>query len=674
MRVFQTFETAFALQRGALFPWAPVMLACGIGLYFSLTFELTHPTYTALFVIFIMASGVALRGGLLVQVCAGAVALIVLGVLLAGFRAHAVAGPVLGFRYYGPVEGRIIAMDRSGSDALRLLLDQVVLADTAPQKVPRRVRVSLHGPQGFVALAPGQRVMMNAHLAAPAGPVEPGGFDFRRHAWFLGIGAVGYTRTPVVLAVAGREGVWLGQLRHRLSQRVQARIPGDAGGFAAAILTGDRSAVAQPRLEALRDSNLAHLLAISGLHMGLLAGFVFATIRGGLALCPPLALRLPARKIAAVFAMAAGAFYLALSGGNVATERAFSMVAVMLCAVLLDRRALSLRSVAVAGLVVLALRPEALAGPGFQMSFAATTALVVVFGWLSQHRPNSGWMAQKWLRLALGVLVSSGIAGLATAPLGAAHFNQIAHYGLLANLAAVPLMGALIMPAAVIGICLMPLGLDGVPLWVMGQGLAWVLFVADTVAAWPGATSGVPTPPAAVLPMMALGALWAVLWRGRWALLGGAPMVMAFALWATVQRPVVLVADSGRLVGVMGPEGRALSGARGQGFVARVWLENDGEIATSQETAAARWPTMPVLGQGRLMVLRGEKAAQAASCLPGDWVVSDARLPAGLPCQTLDADRLQTTGAIALYATPDGGLRMRSVAQMGGLRLWHGQR
>ena len=526
MRVFQTFETAFALQRGALFPWAPVMLACGIGLYFSLTFELTHPTYTALFVIFIMASGVALRSGLLVQVCAGAVALIVLGVLLAGLRAHAVAGPVLGFRYYGPVEGRIIAMDRSGSDALRLLLDQVVLADTAPQKVPRRVRVSLHGPQGFVALAPGQRVMMNAHLAAPAGPVEPGGFDFRRHAWFLGIGAVGYTRTPVVLAVAGREGVWLGQLRHRLSQRVQARIPGDAGGFAAAILTGDRSAVAQPRLEALRDSNLVHLLAISGLHMGLLAGFVFATIRGRLALYPPLALRLPARKIAAVFAMAAGAFYLALSGGNVATERAFSMIAVMLCAVLLDRRALSLRSVAVAGLVVLALRPEALAGPGFQMSFAATTALVVVFGWLSQHRPNSGWMAQKWLRLALGVLVSSGISGLATAPLGAAHFNQIAHYGLLANLAAVPLMGALIMPAAVIGICLMPLGLDGVPLWVMGQGLAWVLFVADTVAAWPGATSGVPTPPAAVLPMMALGALWAVLWRGRWALLGGAPMVI----------------------------------------------------------------------------------------------------------------------------------------------------
>ena len=108
--------------------------------------------------------------------------------------------------------------------------------------------------------------------------------------------------------------------------------------------------------------------------------------------------------------------------------------------------------------------------------------------------------------------------------------------------------------------------------------------------------------------------------------------------------------------------------------MARVWLENDGEIAISQETAAARWPAMPVLGQGRLMVLRGEKAAQAASCLPGDWVVSDARLPAGLPCQTLDADRLQTTGAIALYATPDGGLRMRSVAQMGGLRLWHGQR
>ena len=672
MRVFQTLETAFALQRGALFPWAPVMLACGIGLYFSLTIELTFPIYTALFVIFVIASAAALRGGLLAQVWAGAVALVVLGVLLAGLRAHAVAGPVLGFRYYGPVEGRIIAIDRSGSDALRLLLDQVVLADTAPDRVPRRVRVSLHGAQGVVVLAPGQRVMMSAHLSAPSGPVEPGGFDFRRHAWFLGIGAVGYTRTPVVLAVADRQGVLLGQLRHHLSQRVQARISGDAGGFAAAILTGDRSAVAQPRLEALRDSNLAHLLAISGLHMGLLAGFVFALIRGGLALCPPLALRLPARKIAAVVAMAAGAFYLALSGGNVATERAFSMVAVMLCAVLLERRALSLRSVAVAALVVLALRPEALAGPGFQMSFAATTALVAVFGWLTKQRPNTGWLAQKWLRLALGVVVSSGIAGLATAPLAAAHFNQIAHYGLLANLASVPLMGAVIMPAAVIGICLMPFGLDGVPLWVMGQGLAWVLFVADTVAAWPGATSGVPTPPAVVLPLMALGALGVVLWQGRWGLLGLVPVALAFALWAGVQRPVALVADSGRLVGLMGPEGRALSAARGQGFVARVWLENDGDIATSQAAAAARWPAVPVLGQGRLMVLRGAKAAQAATCQPGDWVISDATLPPGLPCQTIDKRRLQDTGAIALYATPDGGLRMRSVAQMGGLRLWHG--
>ena len=112
MRVFQTLETAFALQRGALFPWAPVILACGIGLYFSLTIELTFPIYTALFVIFVIASAVALRGGLLAQVWAGALALVVLGVLLAGLRAHAVAGPVLGFRYYGPVEGRIIAIDR----------------------------------------------------------------------------------------------------------------------------------------------------------------------------------------------------------------------------------------------------------------------------------------------------------------------------------------------------------------------------------------------------------------------------------------------------------------------------------------------------------------------------------------------------------------------------------
>jgi len=164
-------------------------------------------------------------------------------------------------------------------------------------------------------------------------------------------------------------------------------------------------------------------------------------------------LRLPARSIAAVGALIAAAFYLALSGGNIAPQRAFIMVAVALVAVMLGRRAISLRSVAIAATIVLILRPEVLMGPGFQMSFAATTALVAVFGFI---RDGNIPMGPSWFKPVSAVFISSAVAGIATAPIGAAHFNAIAQFGLIANPASVPLMGVLVIPAAVLAAVLAP--------------------------------------------------------------------------------------------------------------------------------------------------------------------------------------------------------------------------
>ncbi|MEM6483165.1 MAG: ComEC/Rec2 family competence protein, partial [Pseudomonadota bacterium] len=422
-------------QRGHLFPWVPVALACGIALYFGRPVEPNTPIYIGL--LGVIAAALLLRrwAGYHAEPLLWAIALVAAGASIAGWRANSLADPVLGWRYYGPVEGRIVGLDRSASDAVRLTLDRVVLRNTAPERLPGRVRVALHGLAADYAPEPGQIVALTAHLAPPSGPVEPGGFDFQRHAWFQGIGAVGYSRTPVMLMVSPEGGQVLFKTRMALSARVQALLPGETGAFAAAIMTGDRSGMGQETLTALRVSNLAHLLAISGLHMGLLAGFVFGVIRLGLAALPGIGLRWPIKKIAALGAMAAAAGYLALSGGNVATERAFIMVSVMLLAVLADRRALSLRGVALAACIILVLRPEALLGPGFQMSFAATTALVGVFAALRDRERRWG---PNWLRPVFALLVSSSVAGFATAPIAAAHFNQIAHYGLIANLVSVP--------------------------------------------------------------------------------------------------------------------------------------------------------------------------------------------------------------------------------------------
>lgn len=186
-------------QRGHLFPWVPVCLACGIGLYFALRWEPAVWMLGAAFAAGVLGSLVWLRRDVPLRAGGLAVCLMAFGFALAGARAHQVAGPVLDFRYYGAVEGRIVGIDRSASDAVRLTLDRVVLERMAPDDTPRRVRVSLHGQQGFAPLTPGATVILTGHLSGPQGAVEPGGFDFRRHAWFLRLGAVGYTRNPVLL-------------------------------------------------------------------------------------------------------------------------------------------------------------------------------------------------------------------------------------------------------------------------------------------------------------------------------------------------------------------------------------------------------------------------------------------------------------------------------------------
>lgn len=658
-------------QRGHLFGWVPVCLACGIGCYFALRIEPPLMALAAVGAAAVALIAMARFASEVVSPVLIALALMLIGFDLAAWRAHDVGGPVLGWRYYGSIEGRIVAMDRSQSDALRLTLDRVVLERVSQQRTPLRVRISLHGDHTqSIAVEPGLRVMTTGHLSPPSGPVEPGGFDFQRHAWFTRLGAVGYTRNPVLgvaEAAQGHAGLAVFRLRMAASARIQVTVPGDIGGFAAAITTGDRSAISQTALTDLRASNLAHLLAISGLHMGLLSAVVFGALRAVLCLLPWIALRWPTRSIAAAGALIAACGYLALSGGNVATQRAFIMVAVALGALMLGRRALSLRAVAIAATLVLILRPEALMSPGFQMSFAATMALVAVFGWLREADLSLG---PKWLAPAVATFISSGVAGLFTAPVGAAHFNMIAHYGLIANLVSVPLMGLLVMPAAVAALVLAPFGGDPIALWVMGLGLRWILAVASFVAGIEGAQGFVKMPGPWTLPLLAGGCLWLLLWQGRLRFAGLGAIVVGFGLWYGATRPMVLIADTGALVGIMTPQGRALSKVKGAGFVAENWLENDGDGA-DQPAAAARWRD-PMQIAGRAVIhLSGKRAVAAfGGCTKDQIVVTSVVVEKDLgDCLIFDPPRLRTTGAITLTAT-NGQLQMHTARQKAGTRLW----
>ncbi|WP_435170525.1 ComEC/Rec2 family competence protein [Falsirhodobacter sp. 1013] len=661
---------------GTLFPLLPVFLGTGIALWFALPRDPSALGYGLAGMILLVLTAVALRGPFWCRVPAWGLVALVAGFLLIGLRAWLQEAPILGFRYYGAVEGRVVEIDRSAGDDLRLTLDRVLLERTDPARTPDKVRISLHADRMFFDPEPGARVMMTAHLSTPMPPSEPGGFDFRRMAFFQRLGAIGYTQTPVLTLEPPEPSARLvGRMRAWLSEGVTSRIDGQAGAFAAGAVTGDRSAITQDTVEALRDSNLSHLLAISGMNLAFLVGFTFAILRYGLALIPWVALRLDTKKIAAVASLGVAGFYLALSGGNVATERAFIMSAIMLGAILVERRALSMRTVALSALILLALQPEALVNAGFQMSMAATAALVWGFGIVD--RLTFRQTLPRWTVPVYTALLSSVIGGLATGPIAAAQFNRFAEFGLLANLLTVPAMGTLIMPGAVIAALLGPFGLPQPGLWLMELGARWILIVAHWVAGWNGAVIGIPSPSSAVMPLMILGAIWAMVWPDRWRALGAVPMVAALALWGVASRPAVLVSGDGLLVGVMGPEGRILSHPRGGSFAAKSWLQRDGDLAV--QTVAAARPGFEDQGEIRVIDLGGVqlahlkgKAAEghaADACGMADIVIMDRDLTEEVPagCSVYDTGTLRDTGALSLRVE---GESLRITPTLGTRRSW----
>ena len=553
-------------ERSRWLLWLPVALAAGVVAFFNLPGE--PPVWSGwlaavLGAICALAAALGWRGGagvreaLLLGMSAAS-----LGFALGQFRLHAVAAPILAREGVYAVEGRVIDLAPLPSSGERLLLDQVTLSGLPPDTTPTTIRVNLR--QAPPDLAPGDRVRLRARLQWPLPPPQPGAFDFARQAWFDGLGAMGFALGPA-LRIPGERTGWalaISALRSAIARRIAEENPGAAGAMAAALVAGVRAGIDQATWRAMQISGLAHILSVSGLHMVLVAGGVFTTCRWLLALCQPLALRVPVKKIAALVAVVAAAFYLILSGATVPTQRSFLMTAVALFAVMVDRNPFSLRLLAWSALVVILLLPESVLGVSFQLSFGAVLALMVVYeAWHArarpEERPKPGPLGAVWAYL-VGVCATTLVASAATTPLAAFHFQTIPTYGVLANLLAVPLTSFLVMPAGMLGLLLMPLGLEGPFFHLMTWGCEGVLATARTVAALPGASILVTQWPGAGLALLALGGLWLALWQQRWRWLGLLPCAMALGLIALNRPPDILIDRAFDMAAVRGADGQVM--------------------------------------------------------------------------------------------------------------------
>lgn len=672
-------------RRGALLAAPAFVLGAGVYMWLP---EEPNPWMVATFVLAALAALGFLRQSERARWPAIWLLVAALGFGWAMARADWAAAPRLEREASGMLAGKV-AFIETGPKRDRITLESAIFETRGRASSFKRTRFTVRDAGG---LAIGDRIEVPAVLRPPGAPVAPGGYDFRRDAYFQGLGAVGFSIGKIEVQSTDRRGDWFARARVAFRAQAYAALPDrpDLAGVLAALTVGDRSGVVEADREALRASGLAHLLAISGLHLGMAATSVFLALRLLFALPHGFALRYPAHKVAAAFAILAAAAYLGVSGAAPPAERAFVTVLAAMIAVMTDRLRSGLWFIGWAAIVVAVVSPHVVAGPSFQLSFAAVIGIVAVYdAWLGrrhdrENRPLEGLGVMRPVVVYVGgILGASLIATLATAPLALAHFQQAPLYGVAANLAAMPAMAFIIMPAAIMAGLLAPFDLAGPPLVAMGFGVDLVLGVAHTVASWPGGVVRIPAAPAWTAGAFLLGlALMACLkgWPRLLGLLGPAAALVGMVAVAPAD---LLIDGRARLAAAHSDGVLYVSSLRRGAYERDNWRRL---VGAAEARAMADSPDFQCDDRGCAFILKGATTAVSwamegypADCRNAGIVLALYRAPRGrgLDCMPgltrIDLSDVAAQGAHAIWIEEGRPPRIKTVAEISGSRPWFGQ-
>ncbi len=676
----------FARQADRVFLWLVVAFAAGIALFFS--WHADPLPLTSISFCTIGVSLFALRRRVpgwtfiaMVLIAFG------LGHGTAQLRTALVATPLLE-RETRPftLVATVVEAERRPTGN-RLVVENFSIPGLSPRDTPQRLRITVPSSHGIPAV--GARISMRANAQPAAMPVMPDGFQFQRFLYFSRIGGVGYTlgrwqpEAPNgTTSVREDFHAWAEGMRRTIGNRIAEILPGPDGAVAGALVNGEQTAIPEDLQEAYRVAGIAHLLSISGVHMSLLAGVVFFVMRRLLAFIPAIALRFDTKKAAAWGALAATAFYLVISGMSVPAVRSFLMIAVVLVAILLDRTALSVRTIGWAALVVMILFPDALVGASFQMSFLAVLSLLALYEhtWLKISWRNADGVFLP-LRAAMfylaGLVVTDIVAGGTTALFAAYHFNRLPTYSAITNLLAVPLTGLWIMPSAILGLLLMPLGWDDIPFRIMGAGVTVLDDVVREVASWPAAQIHVPPMASWAMALAAFGIIFICLWRGRSRWMGFIAVLPALLQPYLTPPPDILVDDSARVFAITDDDGHLVfKPGRAGRFVREAWTDRYGAspLKWTEDNAAIGLSCdadgCVIAREGKKILLAFTANAVAEDCGTANMTVSaTASRDLCREGQITDIIDLRLDGTIAVRILPSG-VRTYSVKQSTGDRVW----
>ena len=580
-RASNILEKQLVAEKESLILWVPVFFASGICTYFYMPSEVSiHYPLTFLIIFAFMAMFFKQSKSIFwfFIICF----IVNLGFITTSLRAKIVDSPILAKEIKVAKVDAVIKNISIYNEKRRFILGELHIENLASENTPKLIRLTAHTKYSGAKI--GNSISVSANLRPPPAPAIPDGYDFARSSYFKGIGAVGYALSDFTIKEPQSKNFsiakYINLIRQKITDNILRNMEGDNKYIATSLITGERGGIKKDVLEDIRTAGIAHILAISGMHLSLVAGIFFILTYSILPFFTKIAVRFNPRKIAAFVAIFGSFTYLLISGMPISAQRAFIMTSMILLAIIIDRVSTPMRSMALAAMVVMVITPEAILTPSFQMSFAAVAALIASYEYATRSyiRAKDQSIFERIAIYFFGVIFSTIIASMATAPFAIYHFNHFSSYGLFTNLVAIPVTSFLIMPSAVISLFLMPINLEQIGFLPMSWGIDILVATAKYIAALPEAKHTLPSISPIAFVLIVIGFLWFTLWQDKWRKYGILIILLGGVLNLLVKAPDILIGREGEIFALKNDENKWLFSSSGKGrYVKDLWLRNLGE-------------------------------------------------------------------------------------------------
>ncbi len=656
-------EGALEAEREQLPLWIVVAFGAGIAAWFAYGNLALLPIVLAATALLLWGYGFGLdsRIGAALAICGVCLAL---GIADIALQADEADPKPLAKPYFGTITGEVIEVEHLPARQLV----RWTIHPAQPAGLPTNIRLNVPASEMHDGVREGAIVQTKARLMPPAGPAVPGAYDFAQRAWFDGLGATGAALGKIEVLRSGASQGQLARWRTALARHIRTQMDGAAGALGATLATGDRGAIDEIDAEAMRRSGMAHLLSISGLHVSAVVGAIYLIVSRLLALIAPLALRISVPLVAAGAAAAGAIGYTLLTGAEVPTIRACVATLLVLVAMALGRQPISLRMIAAGALLVLAIWPQSLTGPSFQLSFAAVTAIVALHEWPPMKRfvarADRGRLSRA-ARFVIALFITGLVVEIVLMPIAMYHFHKAGLYGPFANVLAIPLTTFIVMPLEALALFLDTAGLGGPAWYLCEQALHLLLAIAQVTASQPGSVATLPSMAPSAFGLIIAGGLMLCLLKTQLRLVGVLPLVAGGLMALTTPMPDLLITGDGRHVAFAdGKGGIALLRGSAGDYVRELLGENAGSAGQASAIAEARNARcsndicLVQLRRGdRLWTIGATRSGYlvpsmelAAFCRRTDIMISDRRLPYSCRPSWLKIDRtsLASTGGLSI--------------------------